>query len=214
MIYSFYSSKFLKRVYPYFIFLMIFVIFTVTVMPTSMAVSFWDIKSNHWAYKFVISLTSQNVINGYEDGSFKPEGTITNAEFIKLVTVSALPDWVDVNDAESKINHWAGKYLWIAERYGIVSKGAYNLTNLDKPITRIEMVRIISKADIIIKGNQMSTNKKVTFNDVLSLNNNDLMMLRHACSRGLIAGYSDNSFKPYNNMTRAEAATMIYRFSK
>ena len=42
--------------------------------------------------------------------------------------------------------------------------------------------------------------------------NDDLLLLKHACSKELITGYTDNSFKPFNNMTRAEAATMIYRF--
>lgn len=177
------------------------------------AATFKDLLSSHWAYKYITSLTAKNVINGYTDGTFKPEGTITNAEFIKLVVMAGLPDWIDINDAESNLDHWAGTYVWIAERYGIIKTGNYNLSNLDKPITRLEMARIISKADLIMKGNDIATNSKVKFNDVLTLNNDDLMLLRHACSKNLITGYSDNTFKPYNNMTRAEAATMIYRFN-
>ena len=177
-----------------------------------LAVSYFDINSSHWAYKYVMELSNNNVINGYTDGSFKPEGTITNAEFIKLVVMAALPDWIDIKDAESSINHWASPYIWIAERYGIISTGSITLSNADTPITRIEMVRIISKADITMKGNSLETKEKVKFNDVLSLNNDDLLLLIHACSKELITGYTDNSFKPFNNMTRAEAATMIYRF--
>ncbi len=140
-------------------------------------------------------------------------GTITNAEFIKLVAVAALPAWMDMDDAESNIEHWAGKYVWILERYGVLSSGSINLSNIDKPITRIEMARIITKADLLMKGNDLCTDEKVKFNDVLSLNNDDLLFLRHACSKGLINGYTDGTFKPYDNMTRAEAATMIYRFT-
>ena len=58
--------------------------------------------------------------------------------------MSALPDWIDINDAESKINHWAGRYVWIAERYGVLKAGSINISNIDKPITRIEMARIIT----------------------------------------------------------------------
>lgn len=176
--------------------------------------SFKDLSSNHWAYEYIIYLTNEEVINGYTDNSFRPNGTVTNAEFIKLVVMSALPDWLDIKDAESSLSHWAGPYIWIAERYGVISSGSYNLSNLDKPITRIEMVRIITRADLLMKGNSLETSSKVKFNDVLALNNEDLLYLKHAYSKNLITGYENNLFKPYNNMTRAEAATMIYRFSK
>lgn len=176
------------------------------------AISYSDMNSSHWAYKYVMELSNNNVINGYTDGSFRPEGTITNAEFIKLVVMAALPDWIDIKDAESSFNHWASPYIWIAERYGIISAGSITLSNADTPITRIGMVRIISKSDITMKGSSLETKGKVKFNDVLSLNSDDLLLLKHACSKGLITGYTDNSFKPFNNMTRAEAATMIYRF--
>ncbi len=189
-------------------------VIAVMMFSTVYAVSFKDLSSNHWAYEYIMYLTSKNVINGYNDRTFKPSGTITNAEFIKLVVMAALPDWIDINDAESNLNHWAGPYVWIAERYGVVTSGSINMSNIDKPITRIEMVRIISRADILMKGNSLATNDKVKFKDVISLSNEDLLYLKHSCSKKLITGYSDNTFKPYNNMTRAEAATMIYRFSK
>ena len=197
----------------HFFLLAIFVAFScINFYSNILAISFKDISNSHWAYNYIISLAKENVINGYTDNTFKPGGTITNAEFIKLVVMSALPDWIDINDAESKMNHWAGKYIWIAERYGVINAGSINSSNINNPITRIEMVRIISRADLLMKGNKLDTTNKVTFKDVLALNNDDLLFLKHACSKGLITGYTDNTFKPYNNMTRAEAATMIYRF--
>lgn len=191
-----------------------FLLIIIMIFSSVYALTFKDLATNHWAYEYIMYLTSKNVINGYKDGTFKPNGTVTNAEFIKLVVMAALPDWIDIDDAESNLNHWAGPYVWIAERYGVITSGSINLSNIDKPITRIEMVRIITRADLLMRGNSLSTNEKVKFKDVLSLNNDDLLYLRHACSKNLITGYSDNTFKPYNNMTRAEAATMIYRFKK
>ncbi len=191
-----------------------FLLIILMIFSSVYASSFKDLSGSHWAYEYIMYLTSKNVINGYNDGTFKPNGTITNAEFIKLVVMAALPDWISISDAESSLNHWAGPYIWIAERYGVINAGSVNLSNMDKPITRIEMVRIITKADLLMKGNSLATSEKVKFKDVLALSNNDLLYLKHACSKNLITGYSDNTFKPYNNMTRAEAATMIYRFSK
>ena len=197
----------MKKIFVY-LFLASFFLFQSSVF----AVSFRDMNASHWAYKYVITLTNNKVINGYNDGTFKPEGTITNAEFIKLVVMAALPEWIDINDAESNFEHWASKYIWIAERYGLVKTGSITLENIDNPITRIEMVRIIVKADLTMKGNSLETLEKVKFKDVISLNSDDLLLLKHACSKSLITGYTDNTFRPNSNMTRAEAATMIYRF--
>ncbi len=193
-------------------FICFFLAVSLVIRSSVFAVSYKDIKQSYWAYKYITTLTNNKVINGYEDGSFRPENTITNAEFIKLVVMAALPEWIDINDAESNFNHWASRYIWIAERYGLIKTGSINLENIDNPITRIEMVRIIVKADLTMKGNKLETSEKVKFKDVISLNNDDLLLLKHACSKNLITGYSDNTFRPHNNMTRAEAATIIYRF--
>lgn len=197
----------MKKKFIYF-FLAVFLI----TKSSAFAISYKDITRSHWAYKYITTLTTNKVINGYEDGTFRPDGTITNAEFIKLVVMAALPEWIDINDAESNFEHWASRYVWIAERYGLIKTGSINLSNIDNSITRIEMVRIIVKADLTMKGNKLETSEKVKFKDVISLNSDDLLLLKHACSRNLITGYSDNTFRPHSNMTRAEAATMIYRF--
>ena len=197
----------MRKIFVY-LFLASFLLFQSSVF----AASFRDMNVSHWAYKYVITLTNNNVINGYNDGTFRPEGTITNAEFIKLVVMAALPEWIDINDAESNFEHWASRYVWIAERYGLIKTGSITLENIDIPITRIEMVRIIVKADLTMKGNSLATSEKVKFKDVISLNSDDLLLLKHACSKNLITGYTDNTFRPQSNMTRAEAATIIYRF--
>ncbi len=198
----------MKKVF--IIFLVILICFANTIY----AASFWDLSQKHWAYQYITSLTSNGVINGYEDASFRPEGTITKGEFIKLVVAAAMPSWIDIKDAESNLNHWAGRYVWIAEKYGVLKTGTITIKNIDQPITRIEMVRIISKADLLMKGESLQATEKIKFNDVITLNNEDLQLLKHAISKGLIKGYSDNTFRPTLNMTRAEAATMIYRFKE
>ena len=194
--------------------IIIFLVVTICFVTNVYAAIFWDLSSKHWAYQYIMSLTSNGVINGYEDSSFKPEGTITKGEFIKLVVAAALPTWIDMNDAESNLNHWAGKYVWIAEKYGVLKSGNITIKNIDQPITRIEMVQIISKADLLVKGEMLQATEKIKFNDVITLNGEDLQLLKHAISKGLIKGYSDNTFRPTLNMTRAEAATMIYRFKE
>ncbi len=187
----------------------------VMLIPLVVNAAFSDVPAGHWAETYINELTSNGVINGYPDGTFGPEGTITRAEFIKLVIADCMPDWLDITEAENKMDHWAGGYVSIAETYGVVEKGSITSKNIDEPITRMEMAKIISVADMVFKDHEAQFDKKQDdFADTLLLSYDDLYLLRHAVNRGLITGYPDGTFGPDKSMTRAEAATMIYRFTK
>lgn len=45
-----------------------------------------DIDSSHWAYSAIAELVSKGTVNGYPDGTFKPSGIVTYAEFEKMIT--------------------------------------------------------------------------------------------------------------------------------
>ncbi len=194
--------------------ILIIAVIIIMICSTVFAITFTDINAEHWAYEYVTDLVGNNVINGYPDGTFKPEGTISKAEFLKLVISASLPEGVDYNQIPTEINHWAGQYLYITETYGIVQRGVITLQNIDTPITRIDMALIIAKSDVILKMNKMDTTNEITFADNSEMDASQIRWLTHAVNRGLIKGYTDNTFKPSNNMTRAEAATMIYRLTR
>lgn len=44
-----------------------------------------DLSESHWAYEKIIALKNNGVLNGYEDGSFKPENSIKRAEIAKII---------------------------------------------------------------------------------------------------------------------------------
>lgn len=178
------------------------------------AKEFSDVAETHWAHEYINELSDNGVINGYKDGTFKPSGTITNAEFLKLVIACCLPQGMDLSDAEGGVNHWASPYVLLAEIYGIADAGAYTEENLNEPITRIKMVRLVSRADMIMKGNAAKFDTELSFFDIGDLGTEITSLLRHAVGRELIKGYEDNTFRPEKTMTRAEAATMIWRLSK
>ena len=52
------------------------------------AVEFSDVSKEHWAYEYINKLSNDGVINGFEDGSFRPSETLTKAQFIKLMVSS------------------------------------------------------------------------------------------------------------------------------
>ena len=51
----------------------------------SYAKEFPDVDSSHWAIEYISKLSDEGVINGYDDGTYRPEGTVKRSEFLKLV---------------------------------------------------------------------------------------------------------------------------------
>ena len=177
-----------------------------------LAATFSDL-AGHWAYDNIMKLADTGVINGYLDGTYRPENTVTRGEFIKLVIQASLPEGVDIADAPSSLAHWSGKHLATAEIYRVVDSGSITLENVDQPITRREMALIISKADVMLRFKTLNTDASITYNDYDLMNAEEIRWLTHAVSTGYITGYTDNTFKPDKNMTRAEAATIIARYT-
>ncbi|MDW5299409.1 MAG: S-layer homology domain-containing protein [Sedimentibacter sp.] len=139
----------------------------------------------------VNALSALGVINGYEDGTFRPEKTITRAELAKIL-VEALGYGDLVAGASSNFTdtqgHWANGYVAIAAGTGLVV-GYPNGTFLpDKAVTYDEaltmVVRALGYTDASLKGT-WPTNYKVKAID-LDLND-DVVMATAAADRGGVA---------------------------
>ena len=173
------------------------------------AITFPDI-AGHWAESYITKLTEKRVISGYEDGTYRPNGTIKKGEFIKLMMCAAYPD-KEWDTSDSTYYHWSGVYINAAERARVIPQGLINDDNANQEITRGEVVEILGKTDIIIKGTWQQS-KNLEFYDIANMTNSQKAMLRHCVSVGYINGYEDFTFKPERTLTRAEVATIIFKY--
>ena len=155
-------------------------------------------SDNHFAY-----------IVGYEDGLVRPNADITRAE-VAAIFFRLLKD--DVRDsnltAENAFNDvafglWHNKSISTMANIGILKGRTADTFVPNAPITRAEFAAICSRFD------QSNVEIKSDFNDISG--HWAEKEIRRAASLGWIKGYTDGSFKPDQNITRAEAASMINR---
>ena len=173
----------------------------------------------HYSTNEVLKATAIGLINGYEDGTFRPEESITKGEFIKLAIVLSTNRNFDFSAIPTKLKHWSGEYVAFAEMQGVVDEGEYNDSNLDEPITRIEMICILSKIQIRMKGiSQYRDAELPNYTDINDLTEEEKELLLHACKYELIEGMFDKDengnalpIRPYDNLTRGDAALAIRR---
>ncbi|TZE81096.1 S-layer homology domain-containing protein [Calorimonas adulescens] len=159
----------------------------------------------HWAEDEIISLKSKDIINGYEDGGFHPNYTVTRAEFSKMLSTALNLNNQDTSFRDTS-SHWARGYIGALQSRGIITGYPDRSFRPDSKITREEMAAILAKS---INLNPESGN---TFNDTGGSWAEGY--INAAYKAGLIKGYSDGNFKPYSYATRAEAASMINNLLK
>ncbi|NMB36305.1 MAG: hypothetical protein GX989_08490, partial [Firmicutes bacterium] len=181
----------------------IFTMFFGTVSLAGTDTELLDVEG-HWAQGTIQELVGEGIIDGYPDGTFRPNNKITRAEFATLIVkafhLKAGPGKVFVDTAE----HWAKDDISTANYHGLVSGYSDTLFGPNDFITREQMAVMIvnaTKTDI--------TESSKIFTDSTQIATWAKESVDKATAAGLIAGYPDGTFKPKANATRAEAAVVL-----
>lgn len=156
--------------------------------------------ANNWAKNYIEDLYENNLIKGYEDNTFRPNNYILNVEVYSIV--NRIAKFKDEDNIKIKKDaKWYESDLRKANRAG------YAVIDDDfeiKPITRIEMVEVISKV-----YNLKDKNGLTYFKDCYSLSSKERRALSSLVENNIIEGYPDNTFRPYQTLTRAEFSKII-----
>lgn len=124
---------------------------------------FSDVKPQQWFYNYVSALTEKGIINGYPDGTFRPNDKITRAEMVTLV-VKALGLNGEYESSFSDIsNSWAKDAIAIASAKGWINGYSDGTFRPNDSITRAETVVFLNN----VIGVDVSTNvSESKFTDV------------------------------------------------
>ena len=170
---------------------------------------FWDVSKDHWAFEYIAELTNRGVISGYNDGSFKPNRTVTRAEWAKIMVGAAGIICSDESIYFSDTaNHWALKYINAAKNY--LTAYADNTYRPDQAVVRED----VTMAMVRLKGynlDEVDYSYLSKFTDQDTISNNVKAYVAVAIQNNLINGFEDNTFRGQDTLTRAEAATLLWR---
>lgn len=172
---------------------------------------FTDVSKNHWAYESIVSLAKHGIINGYEDGSFLPEETITRAEFVTMIVnmtdgkADAESVFIDVNEAD-----WFYNAVSVASKIGLVKGNEYGYFNPNGCITRQDAATVLSRYISLSGYDKADIREQGEFADSKDIADYAKEHIKSLYVKGIVSGRGDNMFYPESNITRAEAATMLY----
>lgn len=161
--------------------------------------------AGHWAKTYLDALINKGIINGYGDNTVRPNGTVTRAEFIKILFTALNGKKTSVQYfVDCTAEDWFFEYVSGAKDAGLID-GYGNTFGPNDCITRQDAATIIYRA-----LNTSETASTEDFKDSNEISDYAKEAVGYLYSKGIITG-SEGRFNPKSYTTRAETATLIYK---
>ena len=176
------------------------------ILPATAASRFTDV-AGHWAESYIEKWADKGVINGYPDGSFRPDRYITRAEVAKVLALAyEMPldidayDFTDVTDKD-----WYYAHVQACASYDVINGYPDGSFNPDGFISRSEAVKMVCLAAGLTEKDS-GLESKPDYAQIPDWATGYWNALYHA---GVIDGYEDGYLRPVQNITRAELVKIL-----
>lgn len=182
--------------------------------------NFKDIKNGQDYYIAINYLREKNIVNGYDDNTFKPTREINRAEALKMISTATGLFNNEPEDPKEKpftdtpLDAWYTKYLSKAKETGIITGYKDGAFYPEKTINLAETLKIyfetISKTSAEF---DYADTQDVVFIDTAP-DSWYAKYTSYAGAKNIINIYNDNNINPEQNMTRGYLSEIIYRTTK
>ena len=164
--------------------------------------------SGHWAEETIQEWLDAGKLKGYEDGSFKPDGQITRAEFMTMVNSAfGYTELAEIDFSDVKTDDWYYSEVQKAVKAGYLEGYEDGTARPSAKITRQQAALIIAR----IKGLADNESAANIFGDANEIASWAKGGVGAAAAAKYMIGYEDNTFRPLKNVSRAEALVTIDR---
>jgi len=171
------------------------------------ATTFTDVPTSHWAYEAINDIATRVLINGYTDGTYRPNQPVTRAQAAKIVALAInaepsatfRPRFQDISPAHAAYDHIRA----LTERGMFTNEDKFQP---NKPLTRAEMSKMFALGYKII----IDDNDKISFSDVTKQNHYHGYITALA-ELGITTTPAGGEYKPNDNVSRAQIAAFLHR---
>lgn len=193
-------------------------------LPTSQPLSFvYRDMVTHWGNYSAVKMVEAGVMKGERIGSkyyFYPDKTLTRLDCINYVLASLyvesddIPDnmhiFADSDKYDDYVNLAAAKAYDLGIIEGSVGEDGQLYLNPFAPVKRVELIKMLDAAI----GDKINSRASLSFADSGIIPEWAVQHIQNMLGYGIIQGYDDNTLRPFNNVTKAEATEMLYQTVK
>lgn len=196
-----------------------FTIFTLLLISNiAIAQGFSDIKEDNPAYTYITDLAKDGIVVGYPDGTFKPDSSITKAEFasmaIKALKLENEPTTTVCDFKDVSKNHWAYSMLEKAVHFDLI-KNTNTKFLPESSVSRGHVIEIVINSLTTDPLSEKDAKNLLAnnYSDYNSLSDSLLIKAGKAEKLGILVKYPKDINKIAANepATRAEVATFLYK---
>lgn len=169
-----------------------------------------DVSVDKWYHEAIHACTSAGYFRGVTPTSFAPNAKMTRAMFVTVMyRMAGEPDvsGMSMPFTDVAAGSWAHNAIVWAYNEGITNGVSDVLFKPNDLISRAQLVTMLYRAE-----GSPSVSGGAEFSDSKSFAAWSVSAIIWASENAIVKGYPDNSFKPNNTATRAEMATVIYRY--
>ncbi|MEO8288985.1 MAG: S-layer homology domain-containing protein [Chloroflexota bacterium] len=189
---------------------------TPTATPTApCAISYSDVPEGSTFYPYVRCLVCRGIVQGYSDGTYRPNAPVTRGQAAKIISNSA--GWSDVippaqqtfNDVPPDSTFWL--YAERTYQHGAMqgypcgSRGEPCPGIYFRPSNTLTRGQIAKVAAIAANYNDPIPPTRQTFSDVQP-NSTFWLYIEQVALHGVVSGYTDGTYRPQNPVTRGQIA--------
>ncbi|MCP1308102.1 OmpL47-type beta-barrel domain-containing protein [Paenibacillus tyrfis] len=174
--------------------------------------------SGHWAESSVSEASGCGIVDGFDDGMFRPNDPVTRVQFIAMLvrakgfdkSGSTAPASAAFADQEA-IPSWAAEAVSVAAQRGIVNGYEDGSFRPDAQVTRAEMIAMVARASNLQAGPEAELSM---FADAADIPVWAKGYVAAARQHGFVQGRENGRFAPQEHTTRAEAAVLLLRWAR
>jgi hypothetical protein len=167
----------------------------------------------HWAESAIAEAVELGFVAGYADGTFRPQSSVTRAEFVTMLAQALLmsAEAETVNEQElnftdqAHIPGWSRPWVGAAVKAGLLHGYADHTIRPGQRITRVEAIALL----VQVLGRKSNVKPLLTLTDRDQIPAWGQAYIADALEVGLVKGMSGNRIAPNDRTTRAEAVRMI-----
>ncbi len=174
--------------------------------PSESSDVFSDLDDAEWAKEMIVALYEKNIVNGYGDGTFRPNEPLTREAFVTMIVRA-----FEVEQGERKMNFsdvedkaWYCEPIREAYACGIINGISDTEFGVGSLITREDMMTILYR---VLENPEVT--KQAEFADIETIADYAKDAVSYMTEKGYANGTGNNLFEPKLPTTRAMAAKMI-----
>ncbi len=176
----------------------------------TISAKFSDVPQTQKNYKAIIYLQENNIVNGYQDGTFKPNKEVKRSEALKMILLGSE---IEGEKAQTKpfpdtpITQWYTEYVNVAKVLKIING---NKDGLFEPAKTLNLAGALK---IVLKTNEIDTSSiKITIKPFQDIKTDDwfAQYFQYAKQKNIISS-NITYIKPAADMTRGDLAEIMYR---